>query len=1052
MRKIVAVILGLVLILTSPLPALAFSDTNGHWAAVSINHLASREIVKGKTSQLFVPEGAVTRAEFATLLVNGLGLSGEAAALKQGVCRFRDVPTSFWAKGSLELCRELGIMIPDITGRCYPNRVISRGEAAVMVTKALRLSGSGDITYTDSDKIPDWAQEAARAVWRHKIMNGFPDGSFRAQSTLTRAQAVITIENVLDYHGDKYMAVGTLISFNQSLHKSTIRINGKNREVDLAKNFSYTALELGPIDVPAYCYFDFDQAGDLVFCQETARDETSNLVITTKAQPTYIKSTSTVTSYSLMPETGTTTTNNIDPRTSSQVNKSVVKADELQNAVNTDGKGVRVAIIDTGIDPGHPDLVTTPEGKNKIMEWLDLTQEGKVALQAGSVVGGKLVLSNKKIDLSGIKSIGGRAYFGYFDKSILPAKIKAGNASDILVVALDSQKASVFDTVLIDTNGNGSLSDEKPLNIYKQKQDYSSFTTDDGKAFNFIVSEISPVGSYVKFGFDSNGHGTKMAGIIAGNGLVQGVAPGAQLLAVKVFDSFGNNEVDRLEEAIKIVGNMDVDVVNISMGYLNLPEIERQELENVINTISKEKGIVFCIAVGNMGPGLGSIAYPSNASQCIGVGGYISPEIWMFNYGWKIEQSTLWQFSSVGPNEQGKYPFIVAPASAVSTDVCWREGYSLDEGTSIATPYATGGAALLIGAARKEGIRFNPQTLRQAIAAGADPIGQYQPCEVGHGSLNLLRAWDALKKQPAVPVTVTQGDEAGLFARNNLPAQSWLKLSNSGSSRFIELSTSANWIQLGQDTVQVPSQGLRTVALRYSNLKNPGLYSSLITGDDPTTNGIDMEVLETTIIPYTLQGNGGGRLLASEQLPAGMYKRYFIKIPQGKGKLNIKINIPKDSSGKYLGRVRLHLVSPNGELQESTGYAGSGYPDSSPLESISVNIDNPQAGVWELVVFSAVTISQYDLSLSKFSLESGLVSWTDSDPISADDRYVISSTHGSFQPGYSSWITLHFWDNISNVAAEGKVVINNMLYELSNGQVRLQVLPAENKPVLEITW
>ena len=102
-KRMPAIMLVMVLIISYPLPALAFFDTQGHWAGNTIHHLAARDIVHGKSAEIYAPDAPVTRAEFATLLTNGLGLEEETRSLQDGSSSFRDVNPGFWAKGNLEL-------------------------------------------------------------------------------------------------------------------------------------------------------------------------------------------------------------------------------------------------------------------------------------------------------------------------------------------------------------------------------------------------------------------------------------------------------------------------------------------------------------------------------------------------------------------------------------------------------------------------------------------------------------------------------------------------------------------------------------------------------------------------------------------------------------------------------------------------------------------------------------------------------------------------------------------------------------------------------------
>ena len=102
-------------------------------------------------------------------------------------------------------------------------------------------------------------------------------------------------------------------------------------------------------------------------------------------------------------------------------------------------------------------------------------------------------------------------------------------------------------------------------------------------------------------------------------------------MSIKVYDNFAGSDISRLKEAIRLAANMGVQVVNLSLGYTDLPEFERQQLETLINEMSASRGITFCISAGNIGPGLGSIASPADSQKAISVGGFLSPAIWNVN-------------------------------------------------------------------------------------------------------------------------------------------------------------------------------------------------------------------------------------------------------------------------------------------------------------------------------------------------------------------------------------------------------------------------------------
>src|SRR5688500_9506935 len=142
------------------------------------------------------------------------------------------------------------------------------------------------------------------------------------------------------------------------------------------------------------------------------------------------------------------------------------------------------------------------------------------------------------------------------------------------------------------------------------------------------------------------------------------------------------------------------------------------------------------------------------------IGAYITDDTYLADYGAKLyEDDNLHYFSSRGPREDGGFkPNIVAPGAAISTTPRWQPGgpvpgtytlppgYAMFNGTSMAAPQATGGAALLISAAKATGAQHQPAQLRQAITSSArfiDP-SRFQAYDQGNGLMNVEAAWNLL--------------------------------------------------------------------------------------------------------------------------------------------------------------------------------------------------------------------------------------------------------------------------------------------------------------------
>lgn len=112
-----------------------FDDIGGHAARPAIEGLAARGIISGKTEKTFDPDATMTRAEFAAIIVRGLGLSGKASDV------FADVPPASWYAGAVGSAYSYGIVAGTTPTAFNPNGTITREEAAAMITRAAKLTG-----------------------------------------------------------------------------------------------------------------------------------------------------------------------------------------------------------------------------------------------------------------------------------------------------------------------------------------------------------------------------------------------------------------------------------------------------------------------------------------------------------------------------------------------------------------------------------------------------------------------------------------------------------------------------------------------------------------------------------------------------------------------------------------------------------------------------------------------------------------------------------------------------------------------------------------------
>ncbi len=204
---------------------------------------------------------------------------------------------------------------------------------------------------------------------------------------------------------------------------------------------------------------------------------------------------------------------------------------------------------------------------------------------------------------------------------------------------------------------------------------------------------------------DDSGHGTHVAGILAGNGRVSGgiyagMAPDTSLLIGKVLDREGNGKVENVLRGIGwILENQvrfRVRIVNISVG--TQPELDWDQKQLFLEAVEEmwDHGIVVVVSAGNYGPGEGTVAVPGNSRKVITVG---VPDTEM---GSASRRKNNVNYSGRGPTGACVVkPDVFAPGTGIiSCNAAYgRPGehpYIMKTGTSMATPVVSGAIACLL--------------------------------------------------------------------------------------------------------------------------------------------------------------------------------------------------------------------------------------------------------------------------------------------------------------------------------------------------------------------
>ena len=204
---------------------------------------------------------------------------------------------------------------------------------------------------------------------------------------------------------------------------------------------------------------------------------------------------------------------------------------------------------------------------------------------------------------------------------------------------------------------------------------------------------------------DDSGHGSHVAGILAGNGISSGgtyagMAPRTDLLIGKVLDREGNGNVDNVISGIQWVMESAVScgirIVNISVGTQpDLAQSQKDRLQKAVEELW-DMGLIVVVSAGNYGPRSGTVVVPGNSRKVITVGVPDSPSSFSRSRRERIN------YSGRGPtNECVIKPDIFAPGTGILScnsrfSFPGEPPYIMKTGTSMATPVVSGALACLL--------------------------------------------------------------------------------------------------------------------------------------------------------------------------------------------------------------------------------------------------------------------------------------------------------------------------------------------------------------------
>lgn len=474
---------------------------------------------------------------------------------------------------------------------------------------------------------------------------------------------------------------------------------------------------------------------------------------------------------------------------------------------NFDGRGVTVAIFDTGCDPCAPGCGLTPDGKAKFTDFVDSTGSGDVDMslevtpnadnEITGLSGRTLKLSDTWTNPTGKFRVGLKAAFDIFPgplvsrlkatRAELRAKIEAEQEAALLqqisshlkdspahteaTAQLKSLKAlfaayadngPVLDCVsfhdgkhwraVIDCKEDGDLTDAKPMAAYKHFFEFAAFSVDSQLNYSYNFYEDGDVLSIV---VAAGSHGTHVAGIVGAyfpNDPDRcGNAPGCQMISVKIGDTaLGTMETGPgLLRGVIAAAEAGCDLVNMSYGEkTSSPNYGR--FVEAAQALVKKHGMIFVSSAGNAGPCLTTVGSPGgNEEYMIGVGAFVLPSMTSTQYGLATTipaPGLNYQWSSRGPAADGAAGVSISACGGAYAPVPnWTLNHSQQmNGTSMSSPAACGLIALLLSGMKQSGIKYSPARVKAVIEATANKVKVSAPTALGAGVLDVLAAFEKL--------------------------------------------------------------------------------------------------------------------------------------------------------------------------------------------------------------------------------------------------------------------------------------------------------------------
>jgi len=566
--------------------------------------------------------------------------------------------------------------------------------------------------------------------------------------------------------------------------------------------------------------------------------------------------------------------------------------------------------------------------------------------------------------------------------------------------------------VWVDTNGDASFQDERPLKDFSQQLDVNYLQLGSEGTRQPFVIELDAAGRVIHLYLSRGLHQTMTISTAVGSrfadGLVSGVAPQAQVLVVR-WKGRQLRTHNYFEAYIKTARRNDVEIISDSSAFNGLPNSSNSFFTLMLDRIAETYHKIIFHSGGN---GSGPIGNVEAAGNVVSVGGFISPASFTALYGpGTIPETTLESWSSWGPADDGSLkPDLLAPEHRLAATECvagpvaeiltipqnaprfqLAPCYMVSGGTSTASPIAAGVAALLVSGAKQAHLAYDVERLKNALFTGSRFLAGWQSYQQGNGVLNVSAAWRALvnaKETSTISVSGSVNSVISEYLNGKLPglyeSEGW-RLNQEGK-RVIRLTRESGATEakaydvawLGNDgtfacAAQIHLPLKQTIPFEI-NIKAAlhGVHSAILILKEHETDVVTKRIPVTVVVPQEFTKENHFAVKDSGSVPLlGQADKYFY-VPPGASSIRIDFEV-------LSGIAYVRMRSPN-RLHSS--YYPHLTSDTSQLlpGRHTYRIDDPEPGTWGIGIQNASPLwatqpQQVSTDQIRYSLELQMQRW-----------------------------------------------------------------------------